>query len=967
MPRKMVIRLRVRKLLLIVFLFCLLSILGGFSFVAAAYNTPGAVIKVGTAGDEDLEIAEGGASPGFSYEFLQDIAGHTGWQYEFVPGNLAESLARLEKGEIDLLVNLQRSPVREGSFLYSKNYTSIIYSVLCVSKNREDVYFEDFAKFDGMLVGLLRNSVIGENLQKYAAANKFNIKRQYFADMPAMLQALRNGDIDAVAVGSFTKIDDVKVVARFQPQPGFFLASKGNENLIDGIDNACNKIFADNLSYRENLQIKHYGDSLFSQLYLTREEAGFIRTLPAIKVVYDSDCYPLNYYDKETAAARGIAVDFLKNISDKTGLKFDFVQKNNDRTFDEKAVPVRADIICEYDKMGGDGSSDTFRMSKPYMELPLSFLGGKGNLLAGSFSVGVSEEHQEIIKHLKKNQPQVRIFTYRTLEDAMAALERGNVDSILDGTYVLYKYLQSSGSNEYILLPYGVTGQEMRFGVSSAQDPRLFSVINKAIAAMSAEERQDIITKNIARVPYQITLQTLVKKYFYQLTAFLIFLFMAGFAYYLLLEKRKRKELAKIAFCDRLTGLRNFEKFKIDAAKSLKNAASVIVMFDINRFRSVITAGGAKEGRRLLRLLAAKVESSIGKKEMLAHGSNDLFIMLLQDKGDAAIRERLLYLQKSIKEELLASGALYNISLAFGVYRPGKDDGDLEKMLEFVDLARLEAKKNHKDGIAFYEADLGERNLREAEIENKMDQALQKREFIVVYQPKYDLKTEMPAGAEALVRWSSDKGLLMPGEFIDVFERTGFVLKLDLYVFEQVCADIRRWLDAGRIVLPIAVNISRLHLLDPDFVHSYRDVINKYRVPPELLELEITEDMPMSSADFLAEEFNNIVALGVSLAIDDFGSGYSSLNVLHAVPFETLKIDKGFFRDKTGSERGRRIIETIVFMAQKLGMSVVAEGVETRQQVDFLKAIGCDSAQGYYFARPMPSSEFENMLSWEVV
>ena len=248
-----------------------------------------------------------------------------------------------------------------------------------------------------------------------------------------------------------------------------------------------------------------------------------------------------------------------------------------------------------------------------------------------------------------------------------------------------------------------------------------------------------------------------------------------------------------------------------------------------------------------------------------------------------------------------------------------------------------------------------------------MDQALQNGEFIVYYQPKYDLKTEKPVGAEGLVRWSSEKGLIMPGEFIELFERNGFVLKLDLHVFEQVCSDIRKWLDEGRKVLPISINVSRLHLLDPEFVNDYKAIISKYRVPTELLELELTEHMPMASEDFLVEVFNNIAGLGVSLAIDDFGSGYSSLNILHTMPFDTLKIDKMFFQDKTSSERGRRIIETVVLMAQKLGMRVVAEGVETKEQVAFLQAIGCDWVQGFYFAKPMPSSEFENMLSWEVV
>ena len=285
--------------------------------------------------------------------------------------------------------------------------------------------------------------------------------------------------------------------------------------------------------------------------------------------------------------------------------------------------------------------------------------------------------------------------------------------------------------------------------------------------------------------------------------------------------------------------------------------------------------------------------------------------------------------------------------------------------MEFVDLARLEAKNKYRGGIVFYATDLGARTIREAEIENKMEQALHDHEFVVYFQPKYDLRTERPVGAEALVRWVTDQGIVMPGEFIELFERNGFVLKLDLYVFEQVCANIRKWLDEGLTILPISVNVSRLHLVDQDFINDYGAIINKYQIPPDFLELELTEHMPLASEDFLIETFNNLENLGVRLAMDDFGSGYSSLNVLHNMPFDTLKIDRLFFQNKTGSERGRRIIETIVFMAQKLAMDVVAEGVETKEQAAFLKAIGCNYVQGFLFAQAMPLEEFAALLRQE--
>jgi len=968
MLRRMLIRLRQQKLLIITLFSCLFFILGSFSFACAAEQGQKQTIKVGYYGyDNFLSVDGNNGYSGYSYEFLKDIGEYTGWEYEFVYGTLEECLTRLENGEIDLMTSLQQTPERLDKFAYSQNYVGMLYSVLCVDQSREDIYYEDFAKFDGMTVGVLRGSKIEKNFDEYAMSNNFHVNEKHFDDLHDMFIALHKGEVDAVAATTFDTIGQDRVVARFQPQPGYFLARKDNKALINSIDNACDKIFANNLQYRENLHYKYYGGSPAFQISFTREEVEFIKTQPEFKVAYDPNWQPVAYYDKGDETVKGIAVDFLQIVSEKTGLKFKFIEADNYKDFSTIMAKGEADIICGFDKATGDGRFYRIGLSKPYLELPLSFIGIKGHVPEGSFTVGVADGRIGIRNNLEKNYPKALITNYQSLEAAMEAMRDGEIDFVVDNSYFLQKYLQEPGNENQQILPYGNEGQILCFGLSYNRDQKLLNIINKVIANMRPEERNRIIATNIAQVPYHLTLKILGKKYFYQIIASLIFLFLAGFGYFYLLEKRKEKELEKIAFYDRLTGVRNFEKFKIDAAELVRGGGYVIVMFDINHFRSVTTGFGPKEGQRLLRLLCRKVAGAIQSSEILAHGSNDLFVLLLQDTGDAAIRERLYDLQESIKSEITKSTALYNVSLAFGVYRPTKGEHDMEKMMELVDLARVESKNGFKGGIVFYEADLGARTIREAEIENKMEQALQNKEFIVHYQPKYDLNTEKVAGAEALVRWNSDKGLIMPGEFIDLFERNGFVLKLDLYVFEVVCADIRKWLDEGRKVLPIAVNVSRLHLLDTDFVSEYGALISKYRVPPELLELELTENMPMASEDFLVEVFNNIARLGVSLAIDDFGSGYSSLNILHTMPFDTLKIDQMFFQNKTGSERGRRIIETVVLMAQKLGITVVAEGVETKEQVAFLKAIGCNMVQGFYFAKPMPSYEFEHLLSWEIL
>lgn len=966
MLRRIMNRPTEKKRLFFAFFLSLFLILGSFSFAFAAPSNERKVVKVGYYGYENfLNVDGNGNYSGYIYEYLNDIAEYTGWKYQFVYGTLEECLDRLESGEIDLITSLLKSPERENKFAFSKNHVGMIYTVLCVTQNRKDIYYEDFAKFNGLKVGVLGGSTIRGNMEAYAAQNNFRATYIDYATSAQMFNALHAGEIDAVATSSFASIGSEKVVARFFPKPGYFIAKKSNSALLDSIDEACGRIFVENTRYNELLQDKYYGSSATFQLSFTREEADFLKIQPELVVAYDSSWQPVAYYDEEDKAAKGIAIDFLRYIADKSGLKFKFIKTEHDLKCAQIVSAGGADIVCGYDQAMGDDRVHNMGISKTYLQLPLSFISLKGNVPDSIFNVGVAANRIGIRDNLAKDFPRAVTVHYNSLEEALDAVRDGDIEYLVDNTYILQKYLQEPGNENLQLLPYGHKGQLLGFGLSLERNQQLLNIFNKIITNMRPEERSHILIPNIAQAPYHLTFSILVKKYLYQIVASTALLFFGLMGYFFLLEKRKKNELEKIAFYDRVTGAKNFEKFKIDAADLVKSGNYLLVMFDVNRFKLVTTAFGVKEGRRLLRQICRNMESVTAGNEFFAHGSNDLFMLLLKDTGDSQIREKLMRLQEEINRDMVLRKAPYTISLSFGVYRPTAGEEDLEKMIELVDLARIEAKKGQENSIVFYKTDLGEKILREGEIENRMEQALLNHEFVVYFQPKYDLRTGSAAGAEALVRWITDSGMILPGDFISIFERNGFIVKLDFYVFEKVCAIIRQQLDRGLKVLPVAVNVSRLHLLHPGFIDDYHKVIDKYQVPPELLELELTEYMPLATEDILIETLNDLKKLGVKLAMDDFGSGYSSLNVLHNMPFDTLKIDRLFFQDKTGSDRGRRIIETIVFMAQKLGMEVVAEGVETKGQADFLKAIGCNWAQGYFFAKPMPLEEYENLLGSE--
>ena len=253
--------------------------------------------------------------------------------------------------------------------------------------------------------------------------------------------------------------------------------------------------------------------------------------------------------------------------------------------------------------------------------------------------------------------------------------------------------------------------------------------------------------------------------------------------------------------------------------------------------------------------------------------------------------------------------------------------------------------------------------MEDKKIENDMYRALKKREFKVYMQPKVDLQTGVLSGAEALVRWDHPElGLMGPDKFIPMFEKNGFIVNLDKYVFEEVCSNMSRWIKAGYDVVPVSVNVSRLHFLNSNFVSEYNKIKKKYRISDDLIEIEITESVVFSNNNeevfTVMKEFRNE---GFEISMDDFGSGYSSLGLLKEMPIDTLKLDK-LFLNNIEEYSSQIIVGNIINMAKNLNLNVVSEGVETYMQVDFLRDIGCDMAQGFIFAKPEPMDEYEELI-----
>lgn len=416
---------------------------------------------------------------------------------------------------------------------------------------------------------------------------------------------------------------------------------------------------------------------------------------------------------------------------------------------------------------------------------------------------------------------------------------------------------------------------------------------------------------------------------------------------------------------DELTGILNRNAFcrKVDVVVQTNPEAAcagqyAMIYCDMLRFKAINDMFGMEEGDRVLCYVAELLNDLSGESGYACRIGSDRFAFFTNTYGPA-----LEQLFERLFERLTAYKLPFAIACNLGVYVTGDTQVSAVSMMDRAILAQSKIKGSHTVKFNYYTEDMRSDLLSEQEIAGLMEEALAEEQFLVYYQPQYNHSTGGLVGAEGLVRWKHpERGLISPGLFIPIFERNGFITKLDLYVFEHVCRFLRKCMDRNLPLVPISTNFSQYDIFQPYFVEKLEELRKKYDVPVKYLRAEITESVVVGGSDRVNEIVGRLRKHGYVVEMDDFGSGYSSLNVLREVDLDVIKLDMLFLSEKNDNNRGGTIISSIVRMAKWLDMPVIAEGVETMSQADFLKSIGCEYIQGYLYSKPLPEEDFEVLL-----
>lgn len=429
-----------------------------------------------------------------------------------------------------------------------------------------------------------------------------------------------------------------------------------------------------------------------------------------------------------------------------------------------------------------------------------------------------------------------------------------------------------------------------------------------------------------------------------------------------LIRLRSKQKADLVTQKDLLTNAYNFNTFLTVVNQLLISSVDqhyAMVYSDIFQFKLINDNYGYQAGDYILKSLSDIFRSAGIVKDIICRITGDKFAFLLPYISEEDLTEKANKILADAKQIFSLDGENYKINVIIGIYVIGEMDSAIIAV-DRANIARKNAQKLRKDNYMFFNEKMRTALIERKQIEDVMEDALKNEEFIVYYQPKINMNTGMIGGAEALIRWNRPgQGLIPPNIFIPLFEDNGFVVQLDYFVLDKVCAHLKEQLDQGIEICPISVNFSRLHFKTNSFIDHLIETIQKYNIPAYLIEVEITESAFVNSDSYWQGILMRIRNLGFGLAMDDFGSGLSSLNLLCDLPFKVLKIDKDFFHSKTTTQRERIVISNIVRMAHELDMEIICEGVETYEQAMFLQSIGCYMAQGYYYDRPMSIVDFD--------
>ena len=956
------------------FLCLLLALLFLLPAAAPADSGGDKLVRVGWYESSFNRTDDAGRRSGYAYEYQIKVAGYTGWKYEYVRASWPELLQMLLDGSIDLMSDVSWTAERAEKMLFPSLPMGAEEYYLFIDPSNREILSTDLSTLNGKKIGVNKGSVQAVYFREWAETHQVECELLELTNTEEeSIGMLRSGQLDGyITVDSFaqnvvTEANRPQPVCKIGSSDFFFAVSKSRPDLLEDLEKAMTRIQEENPYYNQEMARKHL-ISAGANAFLSADEVDWLESHGTIRVGYQDNYLAFCATDPETGELTGALKDYLEDAA--------VCIMNTQIRFEAKAYPTaeaaigamqqgEVDCVFPANLSANDGEERGLYMTPALMRTDVfavvrqkdrQIFTGRDHVI-----VAVNKGNPNYESFLQDHYPDWRIVYYPTTSDCLKAVSAGVADCILISSY---RYNNIARQCEQLRLTTVATGLALDycFAVSAGQ-PQMYSVlsrvadlvpeytINSSLSRYITEDAKGSFWDFVSAKPWLVAAAVAA------VLAVILFLMIRSMR-----AQRKAARLIAVTETDQLTGLYNRDYFLEYAGRMRKehpDRAMDAIVVNIDHFHSVNAMNGRAFGDMVLHTLAAEMQDAAKENGGIAgrFGADrfDLWCCHLEDY-------QALYDRLQGKMDKLAASA--GIRLRMGVM-PWKAGQDVVQMFDRARTACSMARDNYRSHLIVFDEKMQERENYEQRLLNDLQRALSSYEFEVHYQPQYDIQCDPPrlVSAEALVRWNHPElGMIPPGDFVPLFERHGKIGEVDRYVWAEAARQVARWRDVFGVTIPVSVNLSRVDVFDPALESALDQLLAYNGLAQGAIKLEVTESAYTGNADQVIHVVESLRRKGYVVEMDDFGTGYSSLNMLSAMPVDVLKMDREFIRRIGTGEKDTHLIALILGLAKSLKIPVVAEGVETEEQLKLLRELGCPLVQGFYFSKPLPAGEFEEQV-----
>ncbi len=685
------------------------------------------------------------------------------------------------------------------------------------------------------------------------------------------------------------------------------------------------------------------------------------------------DRCPVFYLNSSTGEITGIGVDLMREVAEAAGYTAEF-KKIGEDTLKQALDNEAYDVIMPFGSAIKSETGQASIVTDNLIQTPFTLVTVSKKELPpiNELHVGMLSSLSGGAETVKELYPGIEITLYDTMADCVKALRLGKVDGLLHNSYVWSYVLEKPSYSDLQAQSASMFSMDFRAGaLDNAKSKEIIDRLNEGIVALTDAKRQAIVLDHTTRRLYKYDFYDYIYEFGPILaigSVILIMLIIIVVLKQRSMRYKHEESLRKLMDHDPLTGVLSMNGFRKKVEELLRDHPEIPYFLSYNNikdFKFINDSLGMEAGDELLRFWADRSVKVLTDKEAIGRIEGDHFVVLRRIGGNEQMFGDDRQIFAPLRNFFVDRGKEIRVQICSGIYVLTSEDYkhiNVDHMLDFARVAEKRVREVKKDGYEFYNPNQWDRGKRIADVVGHLYTAIQTGELQVWYQPQLHYEGGDIIGAEALCRWNHAKlGWIPPSEFIPTLEESGLIYDMDCFVWERVCQDLARWNREGKKRY-VSVNLSRGDIQEERNIpkHFY-DLVQKYELSPDQLRIEITETAYVEDSELLIKTTQKLRELGFQVEMDDFGSGYSSLNMLKEVTVDRIKLDLRFLTDEGDHERGRIIVSHVIQMVHSLGMTLLAEGVEELAQAKFLRKLGCTEMQGFYFYRPMPVHDFEKV------